>query len=199
MASTPQRILNFLKSRDTATAIELSRALSLTVPDIRHHLGIMQSQGLVISTGQRRAAGRGRPSVLYSLNEEALNSSISLLAEAFLEELLERDTDPITLESHLRSVASHLVPSCTQIQEKAMSRRLTEMVRILNEMAYEARWEARSTGPLIYLDHCPYAMLQKCHPVELCQVDRYLLEHLLGSPVVPLTPPGKHHCMFSIK
>ncbi len=199
MASTPQRIMTFLKSRNTATAIELSHALSLTVPDIRHHLGIMLSQGLVITAGQRQATVRGRPSVLYSLSQTASGNNISLLAGALLEELLASDPDPIALESHLRSVASRLVPGSPQTQGKAMSRRLTELVRIMNEMAYEARWEARSTGPLIYLDHCPYAMLQKHHPVALCQLDRYLLEYLLGNPVVPISAPGKHHCVFSIK
>ncbi len=50
-------------------------------------------------------------------------------------------------------------------------------------MNYQARWEARSSGPRIVFAHCPYAMILPEHP-ELCQMDASLLESVLEVSVV---------------
>ena len=60
-----------------------------------------------------------------------------------------------------------------------LMRRLASAIERLNEMHYQARWEAGPEGPRIILGHCPYATIIDKHP-ELCQMDLALLSKLLG-------------------
>ena len=40
-----------------------------------------------------------------------------------------------------------------------LTQRLNACVHLLNEMNYQARWEARSSGPRLVFSHCPYATI----------------------------------------
>jgi predicted ArsR family transcriptional regulator len=74
------------------------------------------------------------------------------------------------------------------------------MVERLNELHYQARWEASAAGPRLILGHCPYAMIVSDHQ-QLCQMDLYLLETMLDSVVVQsaklqLNDKGLPSCTF---
>ena len=62
------------------------------------------------------------------------------------------------------------------------TRRLYSSIRALNRMNYQAHWEAHGEHPRIMLGHCPYSALVGQHP-EICQMDEFVLEDLLDSPV----------------
>jgi predicted ArsR family transcriptional regulator len=81
-----------------------------------------------------------------------------------------------------------------------MTQRLAKAVLRLNELGYQARWEAHSEAPHVILGHCPYALILPEHP-ELCQMDAHLLESLLGQPArqtkkLAVDSNGKHYCQF---
>ena len=52
----------------------------------------------------------------------------------------------------------------------------------LNELHYQARWEASAAGPRLIMGHCPYAAIVADHP-ELCRMDAFLLETRLNASV----------------
>jgi predicted ArsR family transcriptional regulator len=99
----------------------------------------------------------------------------------------------------LEQIASHLVPGGDRLPA-SLTHRLYQAVQRLNELGYQARWEAHSEAPRLLLGHCPYAAILPGHP-ELCKMDAYLLEGLLGVPVAQTKKRaqdsrGARYCLF---
>jgi predicted ArsR family transcriptional regulator len=195
--TTRQRILNLLKKTRSASAREIARALNLSAPNVRHHLGVLGSDGRVTPLpsspreGSRGMTGRGRPEKLYSLSQAALGDNLAGLVEAFL-----------TVEGQrlkVEGLAEHILDA-TQFTNLPIPKRLALLVEKLNEMHYQARWEAGADGPRVLFGRCPYAAVIEGHP-ELCQMDVSLLGNALGREVRQLgkIEKGMGMCVFGVR
>jgi predicted ArsR family transcriptional regulator len=200
MKTTRQQIREYLQDKQIATAEELARALRVTPANVRHHLAVLVTDGLVERVGERPPTGRGRPVQLYSLAETRSRHNLILLVDAFLTEIEERcsDEERIDLEKRL---ANYLVKDRV-IKVKNPGQRFYQAIQLLNTMNYQARWEAHANAPHVIFSHCPYAAVIQKHP-ELCQMDAYLLEELFGevasqSTKLELTPKGTRQCVFLV-
>lgn len=178
MASTRQLILEFLENKQIATAPEIARAMNMTSANARHHISILLAEGAIVKTGERRSRERGRPSLLYALSGHTQQHNLDRLCSALLDEfMLDKTRDEVALV--LKRIASRLLidgdfsPNLTQQLYKAIIK--------LNEMHYNARWEAHADAPYLILGFCPYARILDDYP-ELCVLDRHLIEKLLGRP-----------------
>jgi predicted ArsR family transcriptional regulator len=197
MKPTRQRLLDILKNRPNTTAAELSRALQLTQADVRHHLSNMVEEGLVVATGYQRGGRRGRPARKYSIAATALKDNFDLLSSALLAVSLQHLSPPDRI-AFLRRVAAHLAGEISP--GGPLAQRLVGTVVKLNELGYQARWEAHVDAPRLILEHCPFATLLPQHP-ELCQLDACLLEILLKEPVAQvesLAYEDEGHCIFLV-
>ena len=197
MKSTRQRLLDILNSRPNTTAAELSRALQLTQADVRHHLSNMVEEGLVVATGYQRGGRRGRPARKFSIAAAALKDNFDLLSSALLAVSLQNLSLPDRMV-FLRHVAAQLAGEITS--SSALAQRLVGAVEKLNELGYQARWEAHADAPRLILEHCPFASLLPKHP-ELCQLDACLLEILLKEPVAQIESLAHEdggHCIFLV-
>jgi predicted ArsR family transcriptional regulator len=97
----------------------------------------------------------------------------------------------------MEAVAS-LILDENQFASLSMNRRLALIVEKLNEMHYQARWEAGSSGPRILFGRCPYARVIDAHP-EICTMDAALLQKTLARTVSALKKnetPAKGVCPF---
>jgi predicted ArsR family transcriptional regulator len=117
-------------------------------------------------------------------------------------EVLLRDAPEVVREAGLRSVALRLGGNFLPGQDIPLPRRLSLAVDRLNELHYQARWEAGIDGARIILAHCPYAAIIAAYP-ELCTMDAYLLEQRSGLPVeqiAKLQPSVKGYpfCVFRV-
>ena len=196
MQETRQGILDYLQTNHQATPGELSRSLQVTAANIRHHLGILQEQGLVEVVGQSVPSGRGRPRQLYALNSSAQTNNLAQLTRALLE-CIAPDQEAI-----LRMVARTLAGESLALHPNP-TQRLYQAVQRLNALNYNARWEARLGGPRVMLEHCPYAPILDQH-LELCQMDGYLVERLTGLDVqqtarIEKSSTGPKACIFSVR
>jgi predicted ArsR family transcriptional regulator len=221
MKPTRQRILDYLASRSSATAIELSHGLQVTPSDVRHHLGFLVHEGAILPTGERPIQGRGRPAQRYRLASQERQGKFDLLASALLGESLS-GLSPAGQEAFLRHVAARLAGTSPQpvlgeaqgelrapveepsfrLQPSSLSARLVRAVQRLSELGYPSRWEARAEAPRLILERCPYAALLPQHP-ELRQLEVYLIEALLGVPVTEVTRHelgalGETYCVFVV-
>ena len=70
----------------------------------------------------------------------------------------------------------------TEVAGQPLMRKLASAVERLNEMHYQARWEAGADGPRIVLGYCPYAEVIEKHP-SLCRMDAALLTKILRGEV----------------
>jgi predicted ArsR family transcriptional regulator len=201
MQTTRQRIMDYLEENHTATAPELSRVFAMTVANVRHHLSVLGEMGMVEVVGQEEAGGRGRPTHIYMSTRTAQEHNLDMLAGALLAEFIGRDS-PQQQTARLRSLAQRLSADMG-VTTGAIPRRLLAAVHRLNSLHYKAHWEAHADAPHVILGRCPYAAIITDHP-ELCQMDAYLIEELVGIPAHQLeklihTPDGPPHCVFALR
>lgn len=179
MITARQKVLAHLKKTRSASAREIARALKMSAPNVRHHLSVLRSDGRVEFVSVNNREGRGRPEKMYSLSAAALGDNLSALANALLTEAGSK----IKMEA----VASRVLDA-SQFANLPVAKRLVLLVEKLNEMHYQARWEAGAEGPRVIFGRCPYSQVIEKHP-ELCKMDAAMLANLLGRPV---TQPQKN-------
>lgn len=193
LTTTRQKIMDYLKRNQTASSREIARVLRMTPANARHHLGILAADGRVEVINQRQG-GRGRPEKVYRLAGTLVGDNLSVLVDALL---VEADRD-VEIEAVGRWMAGE-----NNVSGQPLMRRLVSTVDRLNEMHYQARWEAGAEGPRVILGHCPYAGLVEKHP-QLCQMDTALLTELLGGEVkqtakLEVGAGEKPFCAFAVR
>ncbi|MEX1247698.1 MAG: helix-turn-helix domain-containing protein [Anaerolineales bacterium] len=198
MQSTRQRILEYLDQRGSAGARQLAQAFRMTAANLRRHLGILQSRGLVQVIAQRPAAGRGRPEQVYALAPAANSADLERLTRALLADLSASPARGGRIKRLAFRLAGNQAAPGGQTTQ-----RLVAAVQRLAPLGYKPRWEARPQGPQVVLGRCPYAAIIGDHP-DLCQMDSHLLEELLGAPVeqtakLQVGPQGLPQCVFKVK
>jgi predicted ArsR family transcriptional regulator len=105
-------------------------------------------------------------------------------------------------EAVLGMLAGQLASTAPPERTLHITRRLALTIERLNALHYQARWEAHAQGPRVILEHCPYAAILAKHS-ELCQMDGFLLQDLLGTNVeqsarLELNARGLPFCMFMV-
>ncbi len=197
---TRLRILDYLRKQQTASVHELSNALAMTGANVRHHLAVLESNDLIEFIGQHQK-GRGRPENIYGLSRRVLGDGLDGLAGALFEIFL-RATPEAEWEAKLKAVALQLGGEDLPNIHTLLPLRLTQAVDRLNELYYQARWEAGPDGARIILGHCPYAAIINYYP-ELCRMDEFLLEQRTGLPVEQMSRlqpsvKGVPFCIFRV-
>jgi predicted ArsR family transcriptional regulator len=180
MTNARQKILNYIIEQQSATADELSKVFRVTPANIRHHLSILLGQGSLKIIGQRTKPGKGRPTLIYSAAQQRDRNNLGQLADTLLSTLI-NSSKAGESESILREVARQMVNQYP-MDKFNPTRRMYSSIRALNRMSYQAHWEAHIDHPRIMLGHCPYRSTLDHHP-ELCQLDSYILQELLDTPV----------------
>jgi len=189
MTTARQKVLAHFKKTRSASAREIARALNMSAPNARHHLGVLVADGRLEVSAIHQLGGRGRPEKVYSLSQAALGDNLSVLADALLNEKV-----------NLEAVGERIAYSQGMIgmANQPMPKRLSALVDKLNEMHYQARWEAGAEGPRVIFGRCPFATVIENHP-ELCRLDVLLLEKSLGRPIAQtakVEASGRGVCPF---
>lgn len=173
--TTRFRILDHIRKYQTTSVRELSTLMGMSGANIRHHLASLESNDLIEIVGMRKE-GRGRPRQVYGLSRRVLGDGLDKLSGNLFDLWLSGVPDD-KREMNLRSLAERMAGNSEP--NLPVMKRVILLVARLNELHYQARWEASSAGPRLILGHCPYAAIIADHP-ELCQMDAFLLETRLG-------------------
>jgi predicted ArsR family transcriptional regulator len=194
-----QRILAYLRAHHGVTAGEIALALRVTPANIRHHLSILVADGRAQSLGARPGQGPGRPEQIYGLSDAAVGDNLAGLSDGLLSHFLE-NVPAQGLEAALEALAARLASGQPPGRTLHITRRLALTIEQLNALGYASRWEAHASGPRVIFEHCPCAAIIAKHP-ELCRMDAFLLQKLLGVPVTQtaqreLNARGLPFCMF---
>lgn len=200
MKTTRRRLIEYLGVKKVASARDLARVLKLTAADARHHLTSLEDEG-VVQVVERRSHGRGRPTQLYGLSREVNRHNLNKLADAVISVCIDGLADELK-DSTLEQIASHIAEGF-QTPDGNFTQQLTRVVRQLNTLNYQARWEAHISAPRILISHCPYASVLTQHPDIICKIDEFLLCQLLSRSVSRITKQDKDErsevlCIFRI-
>lgn len=193
---TQLRILDHIRRHQTASVRELSQFLGMTGANIRHHIVMLESNDLIEIVCLRKK-GRGRPAHIYGVSRHLMGNGLDVLAGNLLEIWLLSETDG-NRDNLMRTLGERLAgPRDDMLTD---TNRLSRALEKLNEMHYQARWEARAAGPRFILGYCPYAAIISEHP-ELCRMDKFLLEAKLGTSMMhaeklQLSDKGLPFCAF---
>jgi len=169
---------------------------------VRHHLAIMLEDGRIALISEKQRGGRGRPVKIYGLSEKSLGDNFALLSDAVLGELL-KGLSLTKQNGMINAIAKTLaVHFETNDFNVPMTKRLAIIIDKLNELHYQARWEAGPEGPRILFAHCPYAAIIEKHP-ELCDMDEALVGKLMNARACQLAkigqqPIGSPYCVFGL-
>ena len=201
MQTTRQRILQFLRTHRQATAPELSLTFDLTQANIRHHLNILEKNGQIEVVGQAPSEQPGRPSHVYMLTRTAQDNSLDELSSALLIESLS-GKNAGQRQKKLRSTARQLA-GMQHDPDRSIIVRLGSAVQRLNDLNYNAHWEAHPDSPHVLLGRCPYATILSRHP-ELCEMDEHLIQILTGENFtlvekISRSQSGPAYCRFCVQ
>ena len=175
MQATRSRILQILRERGEATAVELATRLGLRAVTVRHHLRVLRAEGLIREVRTHRN-GRGRPRLVFTLTEAA-NRLFPRNYEGLVRHLL-----PVALSAaEIRQIARRISEEAA-LQGLAGPARLAAVVSFLNSKGYLARIEPATNGPAwLEIRNCPYLEVAR-EQEGLCALDAALMEELLGAP-----------------
>ncbi|MBN1120363.1 MAG: ArsR family transcriptional regulator [Anaerolineae bacterium] len=194
MQKTRHDIVDYLREHGAATVDELCSALGdLTSVTVRHHLDILQKEGLVDPPEPQRRAAPGRPKYVYELSRQAdaLYPNNLIPFTFFLLEELRFVMGPRQLEVLLDGIARRMAAEYKpDSDEVSFGQKLDHVVAHLNTQGYEAAWEPQQDSYSLVLHNCPYWTVAKAQP-GLCLFEKRYLGHLLGiSPQLESTRAG---------
>ncbi|MFZ6030956.1 MAG: helix-turn-helix transcriptional regulator [Chloroflexota bacterium] len=213
MKTVRQQILEYLETHRVASAEAIARAFKMSSANARYHLSVLIDEGAVEVSGVSPEGNPGRPRQRYSPTRHTHRHNLDHLADALLAEK-QNGAIPGAEETWPERVAGYMwapeeggrEENRTPLQASAqtsLTQRLAQVVRRLNLMNYDARWEAHAQAPHVIFGHCPYAAIIDKHP-QLCQIDALILQKALGLPVSQQVKLGKDahgllYCVFVLQ
>ncbi len=192
MHSTRTQILQLIRDEGQVTVDQLAEKLNLSPMTIRHHLALLQRDGLVQAEVMPSPGRRGRPRLTYILTSagaEMFPSNVTRLAHVLLVQL-KRLMPPAELNTFLEGVADAWASSFPNVEGISTEAKLDQITMFLNNMGYQAVWEYAGSVIEFRMKNCPYRWLAGRHP-ELCLVDMKLLQRLTGG-LVQVIPAESH-------
>lgn len=201
MQPTRKAIVDILKEQGQATVDELAEQLSLTPMTVRHHLNVLQSQGLVGATQLRYRRSAGRPRHVYTLTEEGddlFPANYHGLAIRLLDEI-EEEVGEDKLRRIFRRVGERLAGEAPDMKGLPMVERVARVADFLTGKGFISRWEKVEDGYALHQFNCPYRRVSRDHS-EVCHMDMALISALLGVEPkrVPGTASSGEHCTYFI-
>ena len=201
MQRTREQILHILKVRGAATVEELSRELGLTPVTIRHHLDVLNREGLITPPEPFRRSGPGRPQYLYRLTEEASHlfpKHYDLLASELLREMVQRLSSE-EVEEALEAIARRLAQQARIREDADFIERVEAAVRFLNDQGYMVSLTEGEDGQLfLHIANCPFERVAR-EWLEPCRMDLRLLTWLLGQEprrIASAAAGDSHQCTY---
>lgn len=193
---TSSEILTLLSKSHPLTIAEISQQLNLTKADIRYHVSRLINEGQLKSASSTISSQkRGRPAKVFTVSDELYPDNIKELIQVWFG-LTGLNTE--TLKKAAALLAKNFVHNK---ESTSFFLKMNEIITELNHRKYNARWEIKPSGPVIYFHNCPYKNIVGQN-FELCQMDQYLLSELTGTDIRKqhtIAQNKTNRCMFILR
>lgn len=199
LSASQRGILDLLKRRGSAGVPELAAGVSLNVETVRHHVRALESLGYVERRGTR-AAGPGRPEVVYGLTaaaETLFPRREGEVLRALAEHLKETGNESLLEEFFATYIGARRGDALARVEGLAGDARVEEVARILTELGFMAMAETGRDRARLHLCHCPLRELVEVSRVP-CRAELGFIRELLGERLTRLAyiPSGDASCSY---
>jgi len=203
ISSRQYQILDLLLKIKTGLCIdEIAEKLEISRNAVQQHIDKLERDGYVRMGMLNKTAGR--PVRVFVLTEAGINSfpkQYAWFSELILSKL-RQEMGPEALQRYLRDLADSLSQGLApQFAGKQNEDRLAELIRIMNELGFQARLnEADGGQPSIEAFNCIYHDLAQKFE-EVCEFDRTLIKALLNRDIdhMECMAKGGGVCKFRLK
>lgn len=195
-----QELLLLLKRGGAGTIPEFAARVELNVETVRHHVQALTRQGLLQRVGTR-AAGRGRPEIVYGLTGAAESLFPRREGEVLhaLAEHLKATGNEAALESFFDAWIDARRPAAlARVRHLRGRERVEEVARILSELGFMAVVDAEA-GSALRLCHCPLRELVGATKIP-CRAELGFVRELLGGERLTrlsYIPSGDASCTYA--
>lgn len=199
--TTRGRIVEELRRRKSASAVDLAQVFGLSPNAVRQQLVVLERDGLVVEKSVRR--GPTKPTYEFSLTSEAeklFPQHYDKMLGAVLREVKEQfgsDGVARVFDGIAKRTVAKAKERVTAAEPVAKVEQLTEVLR---EGGVVAEFSLIDGGFELREHNCPYSEVVKEHP-EVCSVIHHVLDETIGGEHVQTESiaTGGSECRFEIK
>lgn len=183
MKNTKEKILDQLLLLQNATISQLSDRLGISEISVRHHLIVLEEEGLAASSEERH--GVGRPRFIYHLTEKGYENApanyLSLTEAAIT--TMKRVLGPEVLLDLFRQIGVDLAEGYKDAgTDFRNDHSLSNITSRLSQDGYYFSWNRTEDKYILTSHHCPFHKIVQKHP-EVCTISQALLESLIHYPI----------------
>jgi predicted ArsR family transcriptional regulator len=199
--STRGRIVEELRRRKSASAVDLAQTFGLSPNAVRQQLVVLERDGLIVEKSVRR--GPTKPTYEFSLTAEAeklFPQHYDKMLGAVLREVKEqfgREGVAKVFDGIAKRTVAKAKDRVTAPDAEGKFRQLTEVLR---EGGVVAEYSLIDGGFALHEHNCPYSEVVKEHP-EVCSVIHHVLDQTVGGEHVQTESlaTGGSECRFEVK
>ena len=197
-----------IMQRGRVSVGELAAELGLTAGALRRHLDRLCAEELVHVHLLHQKMGR--PMHIYSPTEEAesRHAHYERLAERLIQEVTVIPADQIgingasAVDAVLHGVGQRIVEEHrSRVAGEDMDGRVEELTTVLREEGILSGWARTEGGYVLTNATCPYRKIAHASGRATCEMDREIIESLLGVPVEQAgrLVDGQPHCDYIVR
>lgn len=200
--SRDREILEHLHRTGGAEVGQLCELLGVTRNSIRQRMSRLEASQLV--SVEKRSQTRGRPKNVYRVTADGLHSlgeDYRELAVALWESIVGLDDSAVKdqlieeIQNRLASRFRRRLAESSSIEEN-----LDQLADEMKASGFNVESDHSSALPILRENNCPFPMLADVDET-ICQVERRVLEDVLGAPVEfkNRCRDGHHCCEFEVQ
>lgn len=192
MSNTRQMVLKTLLNRQRCTISELAEAVGINPISVRHHIGKLEADNLVVWEEEHH--GVGRPRRIYSLSKKGIEQFPSRYLNLSLRiiQQLKGSLPRKTVQKLFQEMGSEMVRDYNQLNldDLNLEERILLLRQLLVNEGFSIEIEKDEDSYRIIETSCPFMHISEEHP-EVCLVDETIIAILLDMPV------EKTHCILN--
>lgn len=199
--STRGRIVEELRRRKSASAVDLAKTFGLSPNAIRQQLVVLERDGLVVEKSVRR--GPTKPTYEFSLTgdaEKLFPQNYDKMLGAVLRELRDQYGHE-GVAKVFDGIAKRTVAKAKErVTAPSTEGRAAQLTQVLREGGVVAEFSLIEGGFELREHNCPYSEVAKEHP-EVCSVIHHVLDEAIGGQHVQTESlaTGGSECRFEVK
>lgn len=184
MQNTSRHILDVIRKTGHSTTAQLSVEMDMTKANVRYHLNKLEKDGWIRKAGKIDHNGKGRKDIIFETTPKCESRFNLSTLKMMYKVLFEGKTREEFNQNRELFVDTFMETNNILPLSGSLPQRLFALLRVLNEVGYNAAWQAGPDGPQITIKECPYrSFIVDCK--RMCLVDKRIMEKILGgsSPV----------------